>query len=133
MDSAGTYPLASLGITAPLTAWALTPITSLDGMSAFSAQANFAYGSGGTTVKAKIQTTFDGGTTWLDVVEFDFATESRLALANVVANSAVAPTTYTALSSEGVNAMALGNQLRVTITSTGTYANTSLSLIVSTR
>ena len=34
------------------------------------AQANFAYGSGGTSVDAWLQTSIDGGSSWIDVANF---------------------------------------------------------------
>src|SRR5258708_36908022 len=35
-------------------------------------QANFTYGSGGTSVKAWIQTSADSGLTWIDIANFSF-------------------------------------------------------------
>lgn len=127
------YTLASLGITAALTASALTPIEDLDGMTAVTIEASFAYGSGGTTCKAKVQTTFDGGTTWRDIAEFDFTTASAVKFANLSGLLSKAVTAYTALSAEGVIDGVLGDQLRVEVTSTGTYVATTLSVRASVR
>ena len=73
----GNYVLAATAITAALTAEAMSAIEDLDGMNAVTLVASLAYGSGGTTCVATVQTSFDGGTTWLDVARFDFATRRR--------------------------------------------------------
>ena len=39
-------------------------------------QANFTYGSGGTSADAWVQTSLDGGTTWTDIANFHFTTAS---------------------------------------------------------
>jgi len=88
-------------------------------------QCNFTYGSGGTTAKVWVQTSFDGGATWVDIANFAHTTASlRRLYANDIAGG---PTTiYTATdgtladntSQEGL----IGDQLRVKFTSTGTYA-----------
>jgi hypothetical protein len=42
------------------------------------AQAALVYGSGGTTVDAYVQTSIDGGTTWIDVIACHFTTASAV-------------------------------------------------------
>lgn len=127
------YTLASLSITTALTDSAQTAIEDLDGMTAVTIEANFAYGSGGTTCKAWVQTSFDGGTTWRDIAEFDFTTATRVAVANLSGLLSKAVTAYAALTSEGVTDGVLGDRLRVKVTSTGTYVNTTLSVRASVR
>jgi hypothetical protein len=133
MDNPGVYTLAALGITAALSAQAQTPITGLDGMSAVTLEAALAYGSGGTTCAAVVQTSFDGGTTWRDVARFEFTTASAVKIANLQANGAKAIASYSALSTETVLDGVLGDRLRVVVTSTGTYVNTTLSVRASAR
>lgn len=128
----GIYTLAALSITTALTGSAQTAI-SLDGATAVSIECNFQYGSGGTTASGVIQTTFDGGTTWRDVARCDFTTSTRVAYANLSGLTYKAVATYSALSSEGQNDGLIGDHLRAVITSTGTYANTVLSIRVSAR
>jgi hypothetical protein len=129
----GVYTLASRAITTALTSEAQTAITDLDGMTAVTLEANFAYGSGGTTANVIAQTSCDGGTAWRDVVRFDFTTATRVAYANLSGLTYKAVATYSALGSEGQNDGLLCNRLRAVITSTGTYVNTTLTLRASVR
>jgi len=133
MDNPGVYALFAGQITAALTAQAQTPIIDLDGMTAVTLEASLGYGSGGTSCSAVVQTTFDEGTTWRDVARFDFTTSTRVATANLSGLTAKASATYASLASEGVNDGLLGDQLRVVLTSVGTYVNTTLSVRAAVR
>lgn len=107
------------------------PTYSLPGLNyeSLSLQALFTYGSGGTTAKAWVQTTFDQGATWTDIANFAFttATARRLYHLTPVAVTAIAtPTDGTLADNTAVNGL-LGSDLRVKLTTTGTYAgDTSL-------
>jgi hypothetical protein len=95
-------------------------------------QANFTYGSGGTSVDAYVQTSLDGGATWVDVAEFHFTTSSLRSLYNLNSSTSVT-TQYTAtdglLSANTAKDGIFGNQWRVTYVSVGTYAgSTSLRI-----
>lgn len=108
-----------------------TPVTGLSGMKYLSAQAKFTYGSGGTSLKAYVQTSFDMGTTWVDVMAFAFATTTATKLsavtANVAASPAVAPTDGSLTDNTIVNGL-LGDRVRVKYVSVGTYAGTTFDL-----
>jgi len=98
-------------------------------------QGKFTYGSGGTSVDAWIQTTFDGGTTWCDLANFHFTTSSLQSIDAIQgdASNAVACTNAT-LSANTYNNGIIGSQLRVKWTSVGTYAgNTTLAIDVQSR
>ncbi len=88
-------------------------------------QANFTYGSGGTSVDAWVQTSIDDGLTWADVANFHFTTSSARFLFNL---SALTPVTvqYTptdgALAANTAKDGLLGAIWRVKSTSVGTYA-----------
>lgn len=90
-------------------------------------QADFVYGSGGTTLKAWIQSTIDG-TNWYDVACFAFLLASKRRIFNLTARTPVA-----SIATPGDAALAddtsvdglLGSALRVKYTSTGTYAGSS--------
>jgi hypothetical protein len=123
--------LAPLTIGAPVSG-VTPPITDLSGMRYLVVMANFLYGAAGTTVKAWVQTSLDGGLTWIDVMSFAFL----LAAANKVSAVGV----YTALAAVAVpgdgvladntivNGL-LGDQIRVKYITTGTYTGaTSLAL-----
>lgn len=133
MDSPGIYALAALQITSALAAVAQTPIASLSGMTAVTLEANFAYGSSGTTCSATVQTSFDGGTNWRDIARFDFTTASAVKVANLSGLLSKAVSSYAVLGSEGVFDGVLGDQLRAVVTSTGTYVNSTLSVRAAVR
>lgn len=92
------------------------------------AQANFTYGSGGTTVDAYLQTSIDAGVTWVDICNFHFTTSSQRYLFNL---SSLTPVTaeYTAtdgtLSANTAKDGVLGPLFRIKLASTGTYAGAS--------
>jgi hypothetical protein len=94
------------------------------------ALAKFLYGSGGTTAKAWLQTSFDG-VTWFDVFSFAFTT----AAANKLSSTSPTATAQTPALTDGTladntNIVGLiGRYWRVKYTTTGTYAGlTSLEV-----
>lgn len=88
-------------------------------------EAEFTYGSGGTTVDAYVQTTIDGGKTWIDIAQFHFATASLSGVYNLSALTPVttqyAPTNGTLAANTAKDGI-LGPQFQVLLTTTGTYA-----------
>ncbi|MCK1322146.1 hypothetical protein IVA94_14845 [Bradyrhizobium sp. 156] len=133
MNNANVYPLAALAIGAARSLSILTPVADLDGMEAVTIEANFQYGSGGTTCSAIVATTFDGGTTWRHIARFDFTTATAVKVANLNGHLSKAVTAYVDLASEGVLDGVLGDQLAVLVQSTGTYVNSVLSVRASVR
>jgi len=129
----GVYNLAAEQITVARTADAMSAITDLGGMTAVTLVAQFSYGSGGTTAAAVVQTSFDGGTTWVDIARFDFTTASAVKVATLSGSLSKAVTAAAALGSEGVFDSTLGDRLRAVLTTTGTYANTLLRVDASVR
>lgn len=97
------------------------------------AQANFTYGSGGTTVDAYLQTSLDGGATWIDIAEFHFTTASARYVFNL---SGLTPVTteYTptngSLSANTAQDGILGPLFQVQLVTVGTYAGTTLRIDV---
>jgi hypothetical protein len=107
----------------------------VDAPSSICVQANFTYGSSGTTVDAYFQTSVDGGATWIDIAQFHFTTASARFVYNLNSQTPVT-TEYTATdgslaantSKDGI----VGPLYQVKLASTGTYAgNTTLRLDVS--
>ena len=131
MNNPGYYSLADLPITTALTGSTQTAIENLEGMLAGTIQAKFAYGSGGTSAKAYVQTTLDDGLTWVDIASFAFTTTSAMKIINL---SGLTPKTTAVTPSDGALSDdtcvdgVLGDALRVKLTTTGTYANTTLSV-----
>lgn len=133
MDSPGTYDLSVFSLTAALSAQAQTAITDLQGMSDVTLEFELAYGSGGASIGAVVQTSLDGGTTWRDIARADFTTASAVKHCNLNGELSKAMTAYAVLDSEGVNDGILGDRLRAVITSVGTYVNTTLAVRAAVR
>jgi hypothetical protein len=91
-------------------------------------QYNFDYGSGGTNFTAYIQTSLDGGTTWIDIACFQSTTADQRRLYNLISGvgvtSIATPTDGTLTANTSVNGF-LGDRLRVKYTSTGTYGGST--------
>ncbi len=109
-------------------------IDGLDFMAAVTLQANFVYGSSGTTAKVDVETSLDG-VNWVPIARFAFTTASASKLFNLSGltpkTTAVTPAT---LSDDSVVDGILGDRLRAKITTTGTYAgNTSIAVRAAVR
>jgi hypothetical protein len=90
--------------------------------------ANFDYGSSGTKVTLWVQTSLDGGSTWLDIACMTFTTSDAKKVCSLKANTAVAAS-YTpgdaALADDTIKDGILGDRLRCKLTTTGTYASST--------
>lgn len=98
-------------------------------------QGNFVYGSGGTSVDAYVQTSYDNGATWCDIAQFHFTTASARKVFNLNSQTPVTtqatPTDGSLTANTSVDGL-LAVLLRCKYKSTGTYgAGTSLSVDVS--
>ncbi|MBB3297895.1 MULTISPECIES: hypothetical protein [unclassified Rhizobium] len=91
-------------------------------------QAKFNYGSGGTSVDVYLQTSLDGGQTWIDIANFHFTTSSATAIFNLSAatpkTTAVTPTDGSLAANTCVDGI-LGAQFRTKVVSVGTYAGST--------
>lgn len=95
----------------------------------------FTYGSGGTSATAYVQTSHDGGVTWMDIANFAFTTSSAKAIYNLSASTVVATTatiTDGALASNTTKDGLLGGYYRVKLTTVGTYAASTTLQIFAT-
>lgn len=130
--------IAALTVTTAVSAGTATPLQFNDGVpESLAIQANFVYGSGGTSADAWVQTSFDGGTTWTDIANFHFTTASLRANYNL---SSLTPVTtqYTAtdgtLSANTAKDGVIGSKIRVKFTTVGTYAGgTALTIDAQSR
>jgi hypothetical protein len=88
-------------------------------------QAKFGYGSGGASVDVYLQTSLDGGLTWIDIANFHFTTSPATAIYNLSAatpkTTAVTPTDGSLAANTSVDGI-LGAQFRAKLVSVGTYA-----------
>ena len=94
--------------------------------------ANFLYGSGGTSVDAYVQSSFDGGSNWCDIANLHFTTSAARKVFHLQRGTSVTtqatPTDGSLASNTAVDGL-LGSQYRVKWTSVGTYGGaTSLAI-----
>jgi hypothetical protein len=135
MDNAGVYDLAVMSIKeARPTPAILSATDNLQGMSSVTLEANFRYGSGGTSCTAIVVTSFDDGETWRQIARFDFDTRSVAKIAIVSAlQGGDGVIEYADLGAEGISNGILGDRLAVMLSSAGVYANTLLSVRAAVR
>jgi hypothetical protein len=131
LDAPGAYVLqmdsSDFNIT---TAGTLTGdwLDGLDGMESMSALIDFRAGAGGTTVRAYIQTSLDGGATPLDIACLLFTAADRRALNFSSQNPAVAFTCSDgALADNTQHDGVLGTMVRLKLVTAGTWINTVLA------
>lgn len=122
-------------VTTALTAAVTTPLQiSAYRPESLAIYAKFTYGSGGTTFSVWIQTSHDGGLTWMDIANISGTTASLKAIYNLSALTVVATTatiTDGALAANTAVDGILGTLYRGKITTTGTYASgTTLAVYV---
>lgn len=107
--------------------------TGLSGAAYLLMQAAFDYGSGGTLAKAYVQTSLDGGASWIDIACFAFATSDATRLMKVMAVGSVTnPVTPTdgSLADNTVLDGVIGDRIRGKLVVVGTYAASTLDLAV---
>lgn len=123
-----TLQLMSETITTAQTASTKTSVRGLARAKSMALHCIFTYGSSGTAAKAWIQTSFDGGTTWVDIANFAHTTSSLSRAYNLSALTPVT-TVYTvtdgSLADDTCKDGLIGDQVRVKFTSTGTYSGST--------
>lgn len=124
--------LEPLTITTAVSATATTPVTGLAGMKYLIVMAKFVGGTAGTSVKAYVQTSFDKGVTWIDVICFAFANTAVVKINAINYGIAVAanitPTDGTLTDNTILNGV-FGDQIRLKYVTVGTYSGgTSLEV-----
>lgn len=115
-------------ITTAVTGSLSTAIAAMPGMHYLGVQATFVRGSGGTSAKFWVQTSFDGGTTWTDIMCFAFTTSSATKFQVVKCWIAVGANQSISDAALGDNTIldgVLGDRLRIKYTTTGTYGTSS--------
>ena len=98
-------------------------------------EAQFTAGTGGATVDAYVQTSFDGGLSWADVCNFHLTTSNATLLFNLCSSTPVTtqrtPTNGSIAANTCVDG-ALGPRFQVQVKSSGTYVGASLRIDVAT-
>lgn len=131
MDNPGLYSLGDATITSAGTQTFSAVDVDLSGISSLSAQFRFAPTGGGTSVKVYLQTSLDGGTTWVDIACVAFTTSAGVKAVNLNAGTPkttpVTPTDGTLTDDTCVDGL-IGTLVRQKVVSVGTYtANTLMS------
>lgn len=125
--------LAPLTIGEAVSATATTPIIGIGGMDYLAVTGVFLYGAGGTDAIARVQTSIDGGLSWIDIISLGFLTAASTKVSAVTTR--IAPATQAAVYTDGslaVNTIiqgVLGDRIRLKYVTTGTYTGaTSLAV-----
>jgi hypothetical protein len=124
--------LVNTVITVAQTAAVYGPFAMPGWMNGLVLDASFVYGSGGTSLIARAQTSFNNGVTWMDISSFSFTTATKHRIANLRASTPVttlATPTDNSLAGDTVVDGFLGNLYRVVVTSVGTYAGATTLVI----
>ena len=104
------------------------------GVKSLAIRSNFLYGSGGTTAKVFVQTSLDGGASWIDIACHAFllaAAEKITAVKTDIAVAAAVTPTDGSMTDDTILDGVLGDRVRVKFISTGTYAGaTSIEVTV---
>lgn len=135
LDGQYAIVLPATTITTAVTGVAGTVFKGLSGVRYLVCQCIFTYGSGGTNATMYLQTSFDQGTTWVDIMAFQFttATATKISAVNTYiapASQAFAPTDGS-LTANTIIQGALGSRIRSKLTTTGTYGgSTTISATV---
>jgi hypothetical protein len=126
----GTFSLGDFSIGAAATQVG-DVVDDLSGALAVTLSARLAYGSGGTSCYAVIETSLDQGVTWVQIARFDFTTSGLQKVMTVSGlTPRIAAATAGSLAADTALDGTLGDRLRATVVSTGTYAG---STVVSVR
>lgn len=115
-------------ITTAVTGTTGTVFADLEAITYLGVNGVFVYGSDGTTAKFWVQTSFDQGTTWTDIVCFSVTTTSVTKFHVVKAGIAVGANQSiqdAALAANSILDGVFGDRLRIKYTTTGTYAGTT--------
>lgn len=126
--------VATIAITTAVTAAVTNPVSTGTGPAgSLLVQIDFVYGSGGTTAKVWVQTSLDGGTTWIDIANLAATTASMSRVMNLSSRTAITTpyaVTDGTLADNTVKDGIVGPIYRTKLTTTGTYAATTLTVTV---
>jgi hypothetical protein len=126
----GTFSLGDFSVTTAATQVGEV-VDDLSGALAVTLSARLAYGSGGTSCYAVVETSLDQGVTWVQIARFDFTTAGLQKVMTVSGlTPRIAAATAGSLAADTALDGTLGDRLRATVVSTGTYAG---STVVSVR
>lgn len=122
----GTFSLGDFSIGAAATQIG-DVVDDLGGSTAITLSARLGYGSGGTSCYAVVETSLDQGVTWVQIARFDFTTSGLQKLLTVSGlTPRIAAANAGSLSADTALDGTIGDRLRATVVSTGTYAGSTV-------
>ncbi len=122
----GTFSLGDFSIGAAATQIG-DVVDDLSGALAITLSARLAYGSGGTSCYAVVETSLDQGVTWVQIARFDFTTSGLQKLLTVSGlTPRIAAANAGSISADTALDGTIGDRLRATVVSTGTYAGSTV-------
>lgn len=122
----GTFSLGDFSISAAATQVG-DVVDDLSGALAITFSARLGYGSGGTSCYAIIETSLDQGVSWVQIARFDFTTAGAQKVLTVSGLTArLAAASAGSLSADTALDGTIGDRLRATVVSTGTYAGSTV-------
>ena len=122
----GTFSLGDFSIGAAATQIG-DVVDDLSGALAITLSARLAYGSGGTSCYAIVETSLDQGVTWVQIARFDFTTSGIQKMLTVSGlTPRIAAANAGSLSADTALDGTIGDRLRATVVSTGTYAGSTV-------
>lgn len=120
--------VAPATVTPAAATYTTTPVLFLAGMMYVVFETVFTRSAGGTTLDAYLQTSIDGGTTWVDIANHSYATTTASKISAV--NGYIAPAAQAfapgdgALTANTIIQGILGDRLRLKYVIVGTYTGT---------
>ncbi|KAF2991152.1 hypothetical protein OGR47_02710 [Methylocystis sp. MJC1] len=104
-------------------------VEGLDGVQAITFQAQFLYGSGGSSVTAYLQTSIDQGNSWIDIAAVQFTTVGGAEMLNLSGltpkTTPIIPTNQALTPGQTVDGI-LGDRFRAVVVVAGAYGSSSL-------
>lgn len=116
--------LPAVAITTAVAA-GLSPTFLILGMQSLAVQATVAVAASGSSIDAFVQTSLDGGATWIDIMNFHFVNTPGSKVSAVTVNIALAAAVTPgdgALTANTILTGLLGDRLRVKYVTVGTYS-----------
>lgn len=128
---AKTFQILNATLAAAVTADVTAGVFAIGRCESLTLQGVITVAGGGTTAKAWVQTSLDGGATWMDIANFAFTTSTAARayhLTPVAVTTIATPSDGTLADNTAVNGF-LGPVIRVKLTTTGTYTGASSFVI----
>lgn len=125
------YQILNATLAGAVTADVSAGVVAIGRVESLSLQAVITVAGGGTTAKAWVQTSFDGGATWVDIANFAFTTSTATRLYHltpVAVTSIATPGDAALADNTAVNGL-IGDRVRVKLTTVGTYTGASSFVI----